>query len=210
MSAPHPTGRPPLTDRPGAPATTAGPIGPGTFVAVVGASGVGKDSLIAYASQRLGPRVSVPRRAVTRPAGPGEDHLPVTEHELAHGLATGAYACHWQAHGLRYGVPSSADEVVRAGRVVLANVSRAAVAGLERRYADLRVVLVTASGPVRAARLARRGRESHDDVARRLARADPAPGQRADLVLVNDGPLAQAGDALTTFLCGILRRGEPG
>ncbi|MCL2453912.1 MAG: phosphonate metabolism protein/1,5-bisphosphokinase (PRPP-forming) PhnN [Micrococcales bacterium] len=175
-------------------------IGPGVFVAVVGPSGAGKDSVIGCASESLGALVTVPRRVVTRPPGPGEDHLPATEREFAEVRASGGYACHWDAHGLRYGLPTCVDEVVRAGGVVLANVSRTALDELERRYADFRVVLVTASDEVRARRLAQRGRESHDDVARRVARLDPAPGRRVDLVIVNDGALAEAGDALTAFL----------
>ncbi|MCL2849802.1 MAG: phosphonate metabolism protein/1,5-bisphosphokinase (PRPP-forming) PhnN [Micrococcales bacterium] len=175
-------------------------VGPGVFVAVVGASGVGKDSLIAYASRRLGPQVNVPQRVVTRPPGPGEDHLPVDEREFADALADGRYACSWDAHGLRYGLPAHVDDVVRAGGTVVANVSRTALAELSQRYADLRVVLVTAPDAVRAQRLAGRGRETGDEVTSRLRRHDPAPGHHTDLTVVNDGPLADAGDVLTAFL----------
>ncbi|MCL2466897.1 MAG: phosphonate metabolism protein/1,5-bisphosphokinase (PRPP-forming) PhnN [Micrococcales bacterium] len=175
-------------------------VGPGAFVAVVGASGVGKDSLIAYAAGRLGPLVMVPRRVITRPAGPGEDHLPVTKDEFANALAEGAFACHWDAHGLRYGLPACVDDVVRDGRVVVANVSRTVLDDLAGRYDDLRVVLVTAAERVRAHRLSRRGRETRDEVTRRLDRDDPAPGHKADLTIINNGSLAEAGDVLTTFL----------
>ncbi|HEY0247685.1 MAG TPA: phosphonate metabolism protein/1,5-bisphosphokinase (PRPP-forming) PhnN [Gryllotalpicola sp.] len=180
-------------------------IGPGAFVAVVGASGVGKDALIGYASERLGPLVSVPRRVVTRPAGPGEDHLPTTEDEFAAGLAAGAFACSWRAHGLGYGLPASIDEAVRTDRLALANVSRTALAELEQRYESFRVVLVTASAEVRAERLARRGRESGAEVDRRLSRSDPAPGHAVHLELSNDGELAAAGERLVTFLTDVTR-----
>jgi ribose 1,5-bisphosphokinase len=178
-------------------------IGPGAFVAVVGASGVGKDSLIGYAAQRLDGLVEVPRRVVTRPAGPGEDHEPATEDDFAHRLAAGEYACHWRAHGLGYGIPAAVDRVVRDGRLVLANVSRAALSELEARYAVFRVVRVTASPGVRAERLARRGRESRAEIAHRLARVDPAPGHPAHLELANDGALADAGERLIAFLRGL-------
>lgn len=35
-------------------------------------------------------------------------------------------------------------------------------------------------------------------------RADPAPGQPVDLEIVNDGPLADAGDTLIAFMRGVL------
>ena len=85
------------------------PIGPGAFVAVVGASGVGKDALLSYARERSGPRVGFPRRTITRPPGPGEDHDPVTEEQFALARDDGAFALCWQAHGLRYGIPGSVD-----------------------------------------------------------------------------------------------------
>jgi len=148
--------------------------------------------------------MTVPRRVVTRPPGPGEDHQPVTASQFADGLASGRYACHWDAHGLRYGLPVAVDHVVRSGGLVVANVSRTALGDLARRYADLRVVLVTADDQVRARRLARRGRENHREVTGRLDRADPAPGHQVDLTVVNDGVLAEAGEALTTFLRAIV------
>ena len=52
----------------------------GSFVVVVGASGVGKDTLIEGAMKILAPtgRYVQARRTITRPAGPGEDHEPVS------------------------------------------------------------------------------------------------------------------------------------
>jgi ribose 1,5-bisphosphokinase len=49
---------------------------PGILVAVVGASGVGKDTImrLAHESLRDEPRVHFVRRAITRPPEPSEDH----------------------------------------------------------------------------------------------------------------------------------------
>jgi ribose 1,5-bisphosphokinase len=126
------------------------PIGPGAFVAVVGASGVGKDALLAYARDRSGALARFPRRAITRPPGPGEDHDPLSEDQFTLARERGAFAVCWPAHGLRYGIPASADTDVRAGRVVVANVSRGVIGELAARYRRLVVVEVTASAEVRA------------------------------------------------------------
>lgn len=93
-----------------------GPIGPGAFIAVVGASGAGKDALLSYARKRAGARARFPRRAITRPPGPGEDRDPVTEAQFAAARERGAFALCWRAHGLWYGIPVSADAGVRAAR----------------------------------------------------------------------------------------------
>jgi ribose 1,5-bisphosphokinase len=176
------------------------PIGPGAFVAVVGASGAGKDALLSYARERADGLARFPRRVITRPPGPGEDHDPVTEDQFAHARERGAFAVCWQAHGLRYGIPASVDGEVRAGLVVVANVSRGVIGELGDRYQRLIVVGVTVSQEVRAQRLRARSRETEPGIGLRLARPDPAPGHRVDVVIRNDGSLAEGGVQLLAVI----------
>jgi ribose 1,5-bisphosphokinase len=172
------------------------PIGPGAFVAVVGASGVGKDALLSYARERSAALARFPRRTITRPPGPGEDHDPVTEEQFALAREGGAFALCWQAHGLCYGIPVSVDAEIRDGGVVVANVSRGVLDELDARYQRLVVVRVTVSDGVRAQRLRARQREAEAGIGQRLARPDPAPGHRVDALIENDGTLAEGGDQL--------------
>jgi ribose 1,5-bisphosphokinase len=176
------------------------PIGPGAFVAVVGASGVGKDALLSYASEHSGDLARFPRRVITRPPGPGEDHEPVSEELFAQARDRGDFAVYWQAHGLRYGIPASVDAEVGDGRVVVVNVSRAVIDELAGRYRRLVVVRVTVSAQVRAQRLRARGREPEPGIGQRLARQDPAPGHRVDAVIENDGTLAEGGAQLVRVI----------
>lgn len=185
-----------MTDR----ADPAGRLGPGTFVAVVGPSGAGKDTVIAYARDRVGDRAVFPRRLITRPPGPGEDHEPTDQHGFAAAREAGALALSWRAHGLDYGVPRTVDDDVLAGRVVVVNVSRAVLAVLACRYERVIVVRVEVSDAVRLARLEGRGRESGAAVLQRLRRADPAPGTAADVEIRNDGTVSDAGDQLVRVL----------
>ncbi|WP_052129206.1 phosphonate metabolism protein/1,5-bisphosphokinase (PRPP-forming) PhnN [Clavibacter michiganensis] len=180
------------------------PIGLGPFIAVVGASGVGKDALLAAARAGSGPDAFFPRRAITRPPGPGEDFDAVGEEEFAAAAARGAFAVTWCAHGLSYGIPATADDAVRAGVAVVANVSRGMLDALASRYARLVVVRITVSEEVRAARLRERGRESADDIARRLARADPAAGRVADHEIRNHGTVEEGGRALLRVIAAAL------
>jgi ribose 1,5-bisphosphokinase len=140
------------------------------LVLVVGPSGAGKDALLKAAREafRDDKRIHFVRRVITRPPDPdGEDHEPVSEAEFA----TRDFALSWSAHGLRYGIPADA---VRESAVVVANVSRGAIAEASR-LSHVRVIEVTAPPDILAARLAARGRETSEDVARRLSRDATIP-----------------------------------
>ncbi len=184
------------------------PLGPGTFVAVVGPSGVGKDTLLDYARERMAPYDAggplFVRRAITRPAGRGESHEPVSEAEFTRAEAAGRYSLRWRAHGLGYGLPAAVNDAVGAGRVVVANVSRAVLGTLAESFADLRVVRISVSPAVQAERLLARGREDNAAIAARIERTDPAPSAPVDLEIVNDGTVAEAGELLVAFLRRII------
>jgi ribose 1,5-bisphosphokinase len=166
------------------------PIGPGRFVAVAGPSGAGKDTLLRFARNLLGrdPNIVFPHRVVTREPSAAEDHGVMSEADFAAAVAAGGFAFWWSAHGLNYAVDAAVDDDIRAGRTVVCNISRAVIAELRCRYADVRVVLVTAPGDVLAARLMARGRATDGPLATRLARSAPAQSDLApDVVIENVG-----------------------
>ncbi len=161
---------------------------PGLF-AIVGPSGAGKDTLLAGALAAR-PDLVLVRRVITRPteAG-GEEFDGVTEAEFARRMAAGAFALHWQAHGLSYGIPAAQ---IDPGRTVLFNGSRAALPAAQARFPALVVVLVTAPVAVLAARLAARGRETAADIAARLERAGfDLPAGLDVRQVINDGTPAE-------------------
>lgn len=178
-------------------------IGPGRFVAVVGPSGAGKDTLIGLARQALADEASVmfARRVVTREGSVAEDHESVTEADFSRKVAAGAFAVWWRAHGLCYGVPLAVDAEVGAGRSVVVNVSRAVVPVLRERYGRLAVVLVTAPADVLAARLAARGRPADGSLEARLKRLPAGTEDLApDLVIENVGAPADSAAKLIALL----------
>lgn len=164
----------------------------GRLVTVVGASGVGKDTLLGAARAALAgdPRFVFARRAITRPAetalhAGAEDHIPITEAEFAATRAAGGFALHWPAHGLLYGIPRGIEADLAAGKVVVANLSRAILGEVPAAY-RMRVLLVTAPPEIRAARLAGRGRETPEEVMARLSRQAPLPEGLEVLEIAND------------------------
>jgi ribose 1,5-bisphosphokinase len=181
----------------------------GVIAVVVGPSGAGKDSLIDFARAHLqdDDGFEFVRRVITREEGAvGEEHAAVSEHAFGEMERDGAFALHWRAHGLSYGIPFSTRASLQNGRILIANGSRSALPAFSDVYGDsLRVVLVTAPKEILAARLAARGREDEASIRKRLDRSvDVDSGFRADVTIVNDGTLDQAGlefvDALKAFV----------
>ncbi len=164
----------------------------GWLVTVVGPSGVGKDTLLSAAHTALADdkRFVFARRVITRPAektlhAGAENHIPMSESEFGIARDAGVFALHWPAHGLHYGIPRTIEADLLAGRVVVANLSRAVLAEADSRY-RMKVVSITAPVEIRAARLAGRGRETVEEIAERLSRSAPLP-QGLDVVeVVND------------------------
>jgi phosphonate metabolism protein PhnN/1,5-bisphosphokinase (PRPP-forming) len=173
----------------------------GAIFAVAGPSGAGKDTLMQAAAARR-PGLHVVRRVITRPeeAG-GEPFEGVGAAEFDERRAAGAFVLDWEAHGLRYGIPAAEVAPRAAGRDVMFNASRGALAQARAAFPGLVVIHVTAPAEVLAERLAARGRESRAQIAGRLSRArldvDPAPRDR---VVVNDGDLDAAVDAFLAAL----------
>lgn len=177
-----------MTDTTAISEASAATVGPGRLVLVVGPSGAGKDTLIDLARVACRPDKSIvfARRVVTREASAFEDNAQATPDAFHRAVADGLFAVHWEAHGLLYALPSAIDDDIRAGRTVVANVSRTVIDALRRAYAEVVVVSITAPADVLAARLAARERGSDGAPAARLGRQvarDVAP----DLTINNIG-----------------------
>jgi len=174
---------------------------PGFWIFVVGPSGAGKDTLLAAARERLvsDNKYVFARRVITRPedAG-GEDHAAVSDSDFDRLVEKGAFRLHWQAHGLKYGIPMVYELDRHSGRHVIANVSRRVAEQSHHQIAPLKTVFVTASTEILAGRLALRGRESSDDIRCRLEREAPSEADVPGAVTVfNDGSLEEG---VTAFM----------
>lgn len=178
--------------------------GRGMMVAVVGPSGAGKDTLLKAAQRHFAGREDIVfvRRIVTRPPDEdGKDHEAVSRESFDRMAAEGAFSVWWGAHELKYGVPRPACDEMAKGRIAVVNGSRAALRVFNRVFSRLRVISITASPEVLAERLAARGRESRQDILKRLARApaDFEPG--LDVVAIdNSGKLEDAAAAFIAAL----------
>ena len=168
----------------------------GRLIGVVGPSGAGKDSLMnALVARRSD--FGIVRRVITRPPDQGgEAYDAVTEDEFDRLRAAGAFCVDWRAHGLRYGIPDTVRPRIAGGEQLLVNLSRDVLTDVAPVFPGFTVLNVIAARETLAARLAARGRESGDEIARRLDRAPrPMPPGLPVLTVSNDGALADTVDA---------------
>ncbi len=177
---------------------------PGVLFLVVGPSGVGKDSLIDGAKGLLGDdkRYWFPTRTITRPANSGgEVHTAITSEAFDCLAREGAFMLSWHAHGHRYGIPIAAREALAQGRSVVVNVSRQVIDDARHLWSPVRVMLITAPRDTIRERLIGRGRETADDIEKRLDRMDAYRVEGSDVrEVVNADRLDYAVDLFVAML----------
>ena len=176
------------------------------LIYVMGPSGVGKDSLLNWLRshvQTLQPKPALhfARRTITRAAGDAtEDHEAIGQEDFAKLAQEGAFALHWQAHGLYYGVRRT-EMTDRSGWVIV-NGSRAYVQEARERCPGMTVLHVSAPENLVRQRLLSRQRETADEVEARVLRSQTAAVDLADgdLHIVNAGSLEESAAALCQLL----------
>ena len=172
---------------------------------VMGPSGVGTDSLLKWLRAHVRAMPSPPalrfaRRTITRAAGiSNEDHEPIEVDAFLQLAQAGAFALHWEAHGLHYGLRHA--EMQGAGWLMV-NGSRAYAPQARTRLPGLAVLHVSAPDALVGQRLAARQRETPDQVQARLhrAKAQSVDMEAGDLYIVNAGSLQDTALALCQLL----------
>lgn len=164
----------------------------GRLIAVVGPSGVGKDSVMRGIHDVM-PSMYLARRIITRaPDLGGEDYDPVSVSEFQEMMENGAFSIHWEAHGLHYGIPRTVMYQLNKGTDCLVNFSRKALIQGAEIFPRFLVLNITANPETLALRLATRGRETEAEIAKRLSEAQKPLPEGLDVIhLSNDGPLAR-------------------
>lgn len=183
----------------------------GCLLLVIGASGVGKDSILSAVNQRFAdhPQIHFLKRVITRPCNPDDEvHDSLSEESFLQALERGEFAVSWQANDNYYGLPQHAREKINDGMVVVANGSRGALEAIRAAFPKIEVVLIAAEADTVQQRLKSRTRDSAEQIVKRLQRnteLDIKSLQR-HTIINNDGPLQDAVDALADHLIALLAK----
>lgn len=177
---------------------------------VMGASGVGKDSLLGYARANVlqhmekGDAFVFAHRYITRHAeAGGENHIALTDEEFQQRSQNHCFAMCWHSHGNWYGIGAEINQWLEQGLNVVVNGSRTYFNVALEQYPMMVPVLITADRDRLLTRLIKRGRESQSVIEQRLqasASIDSRVEHPALIEIENNGELSVAGDLLIQLL----------
>jgi len=166
----------------------------GLFLAVVGPSGSGKDTIIEALCKQL-PNIKRVKRYITREqqkAG-GEDSYNIDFDTFGKLERDGGFAFSWSAHHLKYGLPITIFDEINVGKSLIANISRSILDQLSDKFEYYEIILITASDKILAERLEKRGRESKAQIEERLARSSfTIPNGISPLIIRNETTVEDA------------------
>lgn len=171
------------------------------LIYLMGASGVGKDSLINAARERH-PDWLVAHRYITRPSSDSENCVSLSTEEFAWRRRLGLFCLDWQAHGLEYGIGIEVQAWLDLDYAVVVNGSRRALARAREGFGErLLPVLITAREEVLRQRLIQRGREAPQEIEARLLRHRHMKAELKEVERIdNSGELRHGVSALQSLL----------
>ncbi|GGK85125.1 phosphonate metabolism protein/1,5-bisphosphokinase (PRPP-forming) PhnN [Amphritea balenae] len=177
----------------------------GKLLYLVGASGSGKDSLLEGCRQRLQTEhcCFVAHRYITRAANiGGENHIHLSAEEFDMRASMGMFAMQWYSHSYSYGIGSEIDTWLSKGINVVINGSREYLQIAMHSYPNLVPVLVEVDEETLHKRLTQRGRETEEEIQRRLARHRQIVDSLPDTIhrIDNNSELKDGVDALLSLI----------
>jgi ribose 1,5-bisphosphokinase len=173
----------------------------GALIAIVGPSGVGKDTVMAALMEQCS-SLGLVQRDITRPCDPmGENHVPRSKQEFQQLVREGQYIMTWHAHGLDYGISKQAIEPLNSGQSLLINLSRNVLIDAWSIFPNFYVINLIADRDTLAHRLTARGRETREDIKSRLARQSAPLDPRLKAITVdNSGSI----NTTVSSICAVL------
>ena len=176
----------------------------GKLFYVIGASGVGKDSLMNYAKTKINgmDKVVFAHRYITRQANHGqENHIALTETEFKLRKSAGLFAMDWESHGFSYGIGIEIKTWLENGLTVVMNGSRQYLREAFSKFPELIVIKIDADPEIIRQRLIGRNRETADAIQKRMERSNGVTIDQDDFIVIqNNNSIEESGDYLTSIL----------
>ena len=137
------------------------------IILIVGASGVGKDTLIKGAQSKIDANFS--KRYITRIPDDNEDNFFVDKDAFLLLKENDFFISTWEAHGNFYGI--SKNQIKEGLNII--SISRNAIKDFEDYFEDVTCLNITLSKDELKKRLVRRNRETKEEIEKRISRSYP-------------------------------------
>lgn len=166
------------------------------IVLIVGPSGAGKDTLLKEAKKVFKERVNFVKRYITRESDANESNYYIDEYAFEILRHNSYFASNWSAHGNFYGIPK---RFIKNG-INIISISRANIKDFENLYDNVYTINITIPKETLKQRLLQRGRESVEDIEKRIQR-DYAKIEAKNLIeFDNSDSLEESKKAFITLL----------
>jgi len=141
------------------------------IVLIVGASGVGKDTLIKYAKHELkdDANFNFVTRYITRQPDDNELNFYLEKKAFDTLVQQKYFTSHWTAHENYYGIP----KVQIQEKINIISISRSAIKDFESQFKNVLVINISIPKEELYARLKSRDRENEEEIQIRLERSYP-------------------------------------
>lgn len=136
------------------------------IVLIVGPSGVGKDTLLKNAKIKLNSSINFVNRYITRKPDINESNFYLDYYAFEILKNNSFFISTWKAHENYYGIAK--NSIVDGVNVI--SISRSKVKDFENIYDDVYTINVSVSKIILEERLFKRGRETKEEIEKRLSR----------------------------------------
>jgi len=160
------------------------------IVLIVGASGVGKDTLLRNIKDKI--EANFVTRYITRVSDTNETNFYVDKDAFKVLQKGDFFVSTWEAHENHYGI---AQNQIKDGLNII-SISRASIKDFEKLYNDVTTISITLPREALYKRLKGRGREDEEQIQKRLKRSYATINATNLVEFINDKPL---GDAIEEF-----------
>ena len=169
------------------------------IILIVGPSGVGKDSILEASKEYLSSSLHLVKRYITRKPNEHEDNHYLSVDEFKVKVQENFFASHWGAHENLYGIAKAS---ILDG-VNIISISRGSIKDFEALYDKVYTLHITVPKEVLRQRLLNRGRESLEQIEKRLERSYESLEAKHLIEFDNQAPLEEGAIKFAQLLKGI-------
>ena len=137
------------------------------IILIVGASGVGKDSLIKEAKKDLKKEFNFVKRYITRKPDKNEKNYFLENCAFELLKDNDFFISSWEAHENFYGISKNSIK----NRLNIISISRSKISDFEKNFKNVYVINITLNKEELKNRLIKRGRETLEEIQKRLDRS---------------------------------------